>query len=357
MPRSPDYTQQPWRETYSEIIDVRSPSEFAEDHMPGAINLPVLDDAERAKVGTLYKQVCPFDARKLGASLVAQNIAKHLDHHFTTKGKKYHPLVYCWRGGQRSNSMALVLSQIGWTVTLLEGGYKTYRAYVRNQLEQLPQHFSYRVLCGLTGSGKTHILRQLAKRGSQVLDLEDLAHHRGSLLGQEWDGQPSPQPAQKYFESLLLQQLQSFDASKPVWVEAESNKIGQVYLPPFLWQQMKQAECIEVQLPQAARVEWLMQEYPHLVTHPDLLKRKLQPLKPRYGRKKINEWYSFIDTSQWHTLVGDLLENHYDPTYSQSMSHSYVHVEQKLQVANLSDASVDALVDTLVSQERSQLTK
>ena len=349
MPRSPKYTQQPWGETYSQIIDVRSESEFAEDHVPGAINLPVLNNAEREKVGTLYKQVCPFEARKVGASLVAQNIAKHLDTHFANKDKNYHPLVYCWRGGQRSNSMALVLNQIGWQVTVLEGGYKTYRAYVRDRLQYLPQQLTYRVLCGLTGSGKTHILRRLAQRGVQVLDLEGLANHRGSLLGQEWEGQLSPQPSQKHFESLLVQELQRVDVSQSVWVEAESNKIGQVYLPLSLWQQMKQASCVEVQLPQAGRIEWLLQQYPHLIAHPELLKRKLDRLKSRYGREKLNEWYSLIDAGQWHALVGDLLAYHYDPTYSRSMGQSYERVEQRLQITNLSNTSVDALLDTLVA--------
>ena len=347
MPRSPNYTEQPWTKTYSEIIDVRSGSEFTEDHIPGAINLPVLNDVERAKVGTLYKQVCPFEARKVGASLVAQNIARYLDSHLAAKDKRYHPLIYCWRGGQRSNSMALVLSQIGWQVTVLQGGYKTYRTYVRAQLEQLPQQFTYQVLCGLTGSGKTYILHQLAKRGVQVLDLEGLANHRGSLLGQEWEGKPAPQPSQKSFESQILQKLQSFDVSKPVWVEAESNKIGQVYLPPSLWQQMKQANCVEVQFPQAARIEWLLQEYPHLITHPDLLKQKLKRLKSRYGRDKINEWYDLIDAGKWHTLVDDLLTFHYDPAYMRSLGQCYVHVERQLQIADLSDASMNALLDAL----------
>jgi tRNA 2-selenouridine synthase len=231
MPPLPTYTKQPWAETYSEIIDVRSPSEYEEDHIPGAINLPVLDDTERAQVGTIYKQDSPFTARKIGAALVSKNISQHLSQHFAAKGKDYHPLIYCWRGGQRSNSMALVLTQIGWRVTLVEGGYKTYRTYVRNQLEQLPEKFTYRILCGLTGSGKTYILRKMHLSGFQVLDLEALGNHRGSLLGEEWDNRPSPQPSQKYFESLLLQKLQSFNPSETVWVESESNKIGQVYLP------------------------------------------------------------------------------------------------------------------------------
>lgn len=184
MLRSPNYTKLPFTQTYSDIIDVRSQSEFTEDRIIGAINLPVLNDEERAKVGTLYKQ-CPFTARKLGAALVAQNIAQHLTTYFADKEKDYHPLIYCWRGGQRSNSLAMVVSQIGWQVTIIEGGYKTYRAYVREQLEHLPEKFTYRVLAGMTGSGKTHILRHLAALGVQVLDLEGLANHRGSLLGEE----------------------------------------------------------------------------------------------------------------------------------------------------------------------------
>jgi tRNA 2-selenouridine synthase len=220
---------------------------------------------------------------------------------------------------------------------------------VRDQLEQLPLQFTYQVLRGLTGSGKTHILQQLAQRGVQVLDLESLANHRGSLLGQEWEGKLSPQPSQKYFESLLLQQLQTFDDSKPVWVEAESNKIGQLYIPSSLWQKMKQASCIEIQLPQAARIEWLLQHYGHFAAHPDLLKQKLEHLKARYGWKKINEWYSLIDAGQGYTLVRDLLQNHYDPTYKQSINHSYNPTARTLQPKDLSEASVDALLDDLLS--------
>lgn len=347
MPPLPTYTQQPWTETHSEIIDVRSPSEFAADHIPEAINLPVLDDAERAEVGTIYKQ-SPFTARKTGAALVSKNISQHLMQHFAAKDKDYHPLVYCWRGGQRSNSMALVLTQIGWQVAVLQGGYKTYRAYVREQLEQIPDKFTYRVLCGLTGSGKTHILHHLSQCSTQVLDLEGIANHRGSLLGEEWEEKPTPQPSQKYFESLLLQQLQKFIPTKPVWVESESNKIGRVHLPPALWQQMKQASCVEVQLPLSSRVQFLLQEYPHLVTHPDVLKAKLQLLKFRYGREKINQWYQLIDTKQWEKFVQDVLQSHYDPTYTQSMERDFTRVKRSLSLPDLSDASIDKLVTALM---------
>lgn len=345
------YTQQPWAETYSEIIDVRSPSEFAQDRIVGAINLPVLDDAQRSEVGTIYKQSSPFSARKIGAALVANNISQHLTAHFASKDKDYHPLVYCWRGGQRSHSMATILAQIGWRVTLLEGGYKTYRTYVRQQLEQLPTKFTYKVLCGLTGSGKTYILRQLQQRGVQVLDLEALANHRGSLLGEEWHTTPTPQPSQKYFESLLLQQLQKFTPSKVVWVESESNKIGQVYLPPSLWQQIKQANCVEIQLSLLSRVQFLLQEYPYLKTHPDFLKAKLDKLKSRHGKQKLSYWYQLIDNEQWEDFVKDLLLCHYDPTYSQSMERDFTKVEKVLSLADLSDATVSQVLDTLVTEK------
>lgn len=349
MTPSPTYTRQPWSESYSEIIDVRSKSEFAQDHIPKAINLPVLNDDERAEVGTIYKQINSFTARKIGAALVSKNISQHLTEYFATKDKNYRPLVYCWRGGQRSGSMASVLSQIGWRVTLLEGGYKTYRAYVRQQIEDLPQKFTYQVLCGLTGSGKTHILQQMRlTRGAQVLDLEALANHRGSLLGEEWQGKLSPQPSQKYFESLLVEQLQKFNPHQPVWVESESQKIGNIYLPQFLWEKMKQANCIEIQIPIAARVKFLLEEYPHLVDNADILKWKLEKLKSRYGWDKLCHWYQLIDAGEWESFVQDILQYHYDPTYRQSIKRDFPKGDRVLSIPNLSDSSIDALLDSLL---------
>jgi tRNA 2-selenouridine synthase len=317
--RSPIDTTFPLNENYSEIIDVRSENEFAEDCILGAINLPVLNNEERAKVGRIYKQISPFEARKIGAALVAKNISQHLTNHFASKDKNYSPLIYCWRGGQRSNSLALVLMQIGWRVTVLEGGYKTYRAYVRQQLETLPLQFYYTILCGLTGTGKTHLLHQLQQRGEQVLDLEKIANHRGSLLGQEWHDEPVSQPSQKQFDSLLLHHFQQLNRDRTVWLESESNKIGEVYLPSSLWEKMKRSRCIEIQIPQAARVEWLLQEYPHLVNCPELLKSKLSILKHRYGKEKVAFWYRLIDEGNYKNLVRDLLEIHYDPASRHSI--------------------------------------
>jgi tRNA 2-selenouridine synthase len=330
-------TAEPWLHTYSEIIDVRSPAEYAEDHWPGAINLPVLDDAERAEVGTLYKQVDPFTARKRGASLVAKNIARHLQTHFADKDRDYHPLIYCWRGGQRSASLALVLSQVGWQVTVLQGGYKTYRAWVRRQLQSLPQQFTYRVLCGPTGSGKTLLLHYLHQQGAQVLDLEKLACHRGSLLGAEWG---RPQPSQKSFESQLVQVFLKWDPAKPVWVEAESAKVGQLHLPPALWQALTQADCIEVQLPLEERVKGLIAHYPHWIVHPQALKEKLLPLKARYGQARLQRWFELIDAQDWPQFVRELLLQHYDPTYQHGLQRNFNRIRARLELPDLSETTL-----------------
>lgn len=317
------YVTFPLTESYSEIIDVRSPDEYAEDCLPGAVNLPVLDNGERAKVGTAYKQVSPFAARKLGAALVSRNIARHLETHFAAKEKSYHPLVYCWRGGQRSESLATVLTRIGWVVGVIEGGYKTYRAHVRAELETLPQRLQLRVLCGLTGTGKTEILQAMEARGAQVLDLEGLANHRGSLLGQVWSGEPQPQPSQKWFESLLKQALAKFVWERPVWLESESNKIGNLQVPADLWRAMQQAPCREIRVPAEARVRFLLQQYDHMRKNPEFLLEKLEYLKSRHGAHQLALWRRQIERGEWEPFVADLLAKHYDPTYRRSMQQSY----------------------------------
>ncbi|HEY9847536.1 MAG TPA: hypothetical protein V6D03_15240, partial [Candidatus Caenarcaniphilales bacterium] len=203
----------------------------------------------------------------------------------------------------------------------------------------------FKVLCGLTGTGKTYILQRLALRGAQVLDLENLATHRGSLLGEQWQ---TPQPTQKYFESQLLSQLQCFDFKQPVWVEAESNQIGRLYLPQALWQQITQSDCVEIQMPLAPRIQWLLQQYPHLTAHPDILKTKLHKLKFRYGRQKLNEWFRLIDAHNWEALVTDLLQSHYDPTYAYGTQRYYTKVKRVFTLSNLSSTVVDNLVDVLI---------
>jgi len=308
---------------FDEIIDVRTPAEFAEDHIPGAINCPVLSDEERIAVGTLYKQVSPFEARKVGAALVAKNIAYYLQTRFRDHSKSWRPLVYCWRGGQRSGAMCIILAQVGWAAHKLEGGYKTYRRDVLDKLEAPPQNLTLRVICGSTGSGKSRLLASLADAGQQVLDLEMLAGHRGSVLG-KLPGQT--QPSQKWFESALLQSLQRLDPARPVYVEAESNKIGSITLPPALVSAMHASECLLLETPLEVRVAGLLEDYRNHIENPDLLITQLKTLHRFHGSKQLEHWISLIRAEDFAALVAELLTLHYDPSYFRSTAQHYAQL-------------------------------
>lgn len=300
------------------IIDVRTPLEFAEDHIPGAINAPVLTNEERVIVGTMYKQVSPFEATRMGAALVAKNIAHHLQTIFADKPQNWRPLVYCWRGGKRSGSMTAWFNLIGWKARQLEGGYKAYRHLVLEELESLPARFNYQVLCGLTGSGKTRLLRALDECGAQVLDLEDLAKHRGSLLG----ALPGvAQPSQKGFDSLLWQALKRLDPARPVFVESESKKIGVLQLPDALMQSLAKADCIRVEASLDDRVDFLCEDYAALFVDPAAFKQQLARLTELQGRQVIARWHDLIDAGAKAELFRELILQHYDPAYLRS-SHS-----------------------------------
>ena len=333
---------------FDEIIDVRSPAEFALDHVPGAKNYPVLSNEERARVGTLYVQVSPFDARKLGAALVARNIASHVESEFASRPHNWRPLVYCWRGGKRSGGMAHILREIGWRTTTLEGGYQSYRRAVVAELESLPRRFQYVVVCGPTGSGKSHLLSALAAQGGQVLDLEALARHRGSVLG----ALPSePQPSQKMFDSLLWQQLRHFNPSLPVFIEAESRRIGSVQLPSALLENMRAGRCARIEPTIEERVRFLIAEYRHLTVDPDLLKAQLRLLSDLQPRSVIEQWEQCINAGAWAELVTDLLERHYDPLYRRSNLRNYPHPEEALVLrpAGLDAQSMAGSAATLMS--------
>ncbi len=322
---------------FDAIIDVRSPAEFAEDHLPGAINCPVLDDDQRVQVGTMYKTVSAFEAKKLGATLVAKNIAHHIESHFQRLPQDWKPLIYCWRGGNRSGAMALIFARIGWPVTQLDGGYKAYRNYVNTELAVLPQALSFNVLCGPTGSGKSRLLRLLEGQGAQVLDLEKLAAHRGSVLG---DLPTSAQPSQKRFESLLWELLSKFDPARPIFVEAESKKVGKLRVPELLMEKMRSSPCIKVELAIADRVALLMQEYPHFIEDPVLLNTKLDFLTDLHGNEKIAHWHQLALNGQAPELVDELLRRHYDPGYLQSIRRNFQLLDQAESLA-LTDISED----------------
>ena len=323
---------------YDSIIDVRSESEFALDHVPGAINCPVLSDGERAQVGTIYKQNSAFEAKKIGAALVAKNIALHLQHTMADKPRDWKPLIYCWRGGNRSGAMAHILAKIGWPAVQLDGGYREYRRSVLSLLDSEPQTLSFRVICGTTGSGKSRLLTSLASKGAQVLDLEQLAAHRGSVLG----GIPGePQPSQKMFESRIWQKLRSFTAVRPVYVESESRKIGNLRVPEKLMDKMRASACVHLQTSIADRVALLIEDYPHLVADSTLLGSQLDHLVALHGHAKIRTWRDMAQTGEISRLVEELLTQHYDPAYLRSIERNFSGYSQARSLT-LEDISFNA---------------
>ncbi|MBI3716513.1 MAG: tRNA 2-selenouridine(34) synthase MnmH, partial [Betaproteobacteria bacterium] len=322
---------------FDQIIDVRSPGEFALDHLPGAINLTVLDDAQRAAVGTLYKQESAFAAKKIGAAWVAANIARHLQESLAKHPKSWKPLVYCWRGGSRSGAMTHILRSIGWDAKQLAGGYKAWRGQVIADLHTLPEPFDFRVICGRTGSGKSRLLEALAAEGAQVLDLEQLAAHKGSVLG-ELPGES--QPSQKSFESSIWATLSAFDAAKPVFVEAESKKVGDLRVPQPLIERMWLGACIEVQTSAELRVRLLREEYAHFIANPAHLLEKLDCLSPLHNKAQLQAWIRQVRDGNWDEFVAGMLENHYDPAYEKSMFSNYRNARAAhiLMVADISAA-------------------
>ncbi|WP_170428744.1 tRNA 2-selenouridine(34) synthase MnmH [Ruegeria arenilitoris] len=319
---------------FDTVIDVRSPAEFAEDHLPGAINLPVLDNEERARVGTIYVQESPFLARKLGAALVFRNAANHIEHSLAHHEGGWKPLVYCWRGGQRSGSFTWMLQQIGWRAEVVKGGYRTYRRLVYRFLYQDPLPHRLIALDGYTGTAKTDLLVHLNRRGVQVLDLEGLANHRGSLLGE----MPGGQPSQKAFESTLAAALCGLDPARPVVVEAESSKIGTLILPPSLWTALRNAPRIQVQASIEARTAYLVNAYNDILSDADRLRDRLSPLRFHRGHEVVDGWLSLIDAGDKQALTQALMEQHYDPSYAKSSRARRAEVVAQVDAATLDDA-------------------
>ncbi len=334
---------------FDEVVDVRTPSEFAEDHVPGAVNRPVLSDEERVRVGTLYKQVSAFTGRKAGAALVSHNIARHVEASFMDKPKSWRPLIYCWRGGKRSEAMVHILREIGWDAQRLEGGYKAYRRAVVAELPQLARRCRLRVVCGLTGAGKSRLLEALDRLGAQVLDLEKLAAHRGSVLGKLPD---EPQPAQKMFESGIWWRLRSFGAQRAVFVESESKRIGALQVPDELMSAMRESECVRVETAIATRVQLLQEQYAHFVADPAVLGRQLDCLMQLHGRAAIESWKELAQRREWDVLVRELLERHYDPAYTRSIASHYLHMVQArtVKIAACDDASFAAAARALIGE-------
>lgn len=299
---------------FDTVIDVRSPAEFAEDHIPGAINLPALSNEQRAEVGTIYKQISPFDGRKIGAGMVIRNVADHIDGPLMEKDGAWRPLVYCWRGGQRSGVFSTLLSEIGWRADTVKGGYTSFRRLVKARLYDDPLAHRFILLDGYTGTAKTEILPRLAARGVQVIDLEGLAGHRGSLLGD----MPGGQPSQKAFETRLATALCQLDPARPVVIEAESSKIGRIVLPASVWAAMLAAPRIVIQAPEAARAAYLATAYREVIEDPQVVKTKLEPLRRLRGHATVDRWIALSQQGALVDLSHALMVDHYDPSYAKS---------------------------------------
>ncbi len=335
---------------FSAIIDARSEDEYAEDHLPGAVNWPSLNNEERAIVGTLYKQVSPFEARKRGAGLVSANIARHIAREVLDKPKDWKPLVYCWRGGKRSGSLSLVLDQIGFRVHLVEGGYKAFRTAVLEDIPRIAPTLQYRVVCGPTGSGKTRLLHALREQGAQVLDLEGLAQHRSSVLGLV-PGQK--QPTQKRYDTLVWQALRGFDPARPVYVESESKKVGNVSVPEALILAMRASPCIDLRLDDEERVALLMEDYDWFVKDPDFFCDRLATLTELRGHAVVGGWQERARSGRTPEVVRELLVQHYDPMYAASIRRNFTQYPQAMvqAVADRSPASMAQAAAQLLAQD------
>ncbi|MGE8655954.1 MAG: tRNA 2-selenouridine(34) synthase MnmH [Achromobacter sp.] len=331
---------------FDAIIDVRSPLEYADDHIPGALNAPVFSNEERALVGTRYRE-SPFEATRLGAAIAARNIARHLDTTFADRPQGWRPLIYCWRGGKRSGSMTVMFNMIGWRARQLDGGYKTYRRATLEALDTLPAALRFVVLTGPTGSGKTRLLGALAQAGAQTLDLEALAAHRGSLLGAR-PGQA--QPTQKRFDTLLAARLRELDADRPVFVEAESRKIGAVALPAALLAAVHRGACVAVTASREDRAAFLLQDYAQLFDDPEGFKSQLLRLVGLHSRDTVSGWLRMIDEGRRADLARALIDHHYDPAYARSSQAHFTQLPRALPVVfRPNDADVVAQARALLA--------
>ena len=330
------------------MCDARSPGEYEEDHVIGALSTPVLSDEERARVGTLYKQVSPFEARRLGAALVSKNVADILMREFQDAPADARVLVYCWRGGDRSLSLAHTLSRVGFDVHLIKGGWKAYRARVRAELPSLGQ-YDLRLLRGVTGCQKTKLLHALRRKGAQVIDLEGAANHKGSILGVNVD---SAQPSQKLFEGRLVAQAARFDRRRPVFVEGESSLVGQRVVPSALLHAMRAAPTVVVGAPMAERVRFIRRDYEYFEGRAvGELKERLRRLRQLRGGETVDRWLAQVDAGDFDAFVQDMLESHYDPAYEAAAARDWTgETLETVVVEGVGGDAVDRVAEGLLAR-------
>ena len=332
---------------FDTIIDVRSPLEFAEDHIVGAINCPVLSDLERQKVGTIYKKESSFKAKIIGSSLTAKNIAFHIENNFMEKKGSWQPLIYCWRGGQRSKAFSIVLSEVGWRTNQLKGGYKEYRNQVINFLDNIGPKLKITLISGKTGSAKTKILKSIENEGGQILDLEGLANHKGSLLGKIPD---LIQPSQKFFESLIFNKIQNLNLKDKIYIEAESSKIGNIHIPKSIWKKMIKSPRIEISANVELRTKFLVSDYDYMCNDPTLINPIIKGLKNRLSKELFDEWTNLINKKNWFDLTKSFLENHYDPSYSSNTIKNDRKVIKKITATSLNNSDIKDIAKKILNK-------
>jgi tRNA 2-selenouridine synthase len=292
-------------------VDVRSPSEFSKAHIPGATNIPLFSDEERAEVGTTYKQKGRKAAVKLGLSMVGPKILKKAAaaEQIADAGRQL--IVHCWRGGMRSENMAWLFSRLDIECYVLKGGYKTYRHFARDYFKK-PK--DVRVLGGLTGSGKTELLHVLSREGEQIIDLEDLANHKGSAFGTIGE---DPQPSTEQFENLLFESLFGLEMHKPIWVEDESHMIGKIHVPEEFYEIMRNSPVFKIELDKKHRIQRLVDQY--VQSDPEELKNAIRKISKRLGGEKTQNALKAIDRRDYHTAA-DIALTYYDKTYLYGLS-------------------------------------
>ena len=331
---------------YDTIIDVRSQSEYDEDHIPGAINLPVLNDRERRKIGTIYKKKSPFEAKVLGSSFISKNISEYLVKNLKNKNGAWRPLVYCWRGGQRSKALYLIMKEIGWRVSQLEGGYKYYRKDVTKKLQNLSPKLKIVLISGKTGTGKTKLLNEIKTNNGQILDLEGIACHKGSLLGKDLKNN---QPSQKFFESLLYDALKNINLKKNIYLEAESSKIGNLHIPQPLWKKMLISKKINIETTLESRIKFLLNDYKYAQLDEKFFKPLIDGLKRRISKKTIDEWKFFIKNKDWKLLTESLLINHYDPAYISNYNKKNHKIIKNFTIKNVTKSELKSLANKILN--------
>jgi tRNA 2-selenouridine synthase len=330
------------------IIDARSPREFAEDHLPGAINLPVVFDDEYAEVGTTHR-TDPMRAYQIGVAYSLKNIARHLELPFFRTSRRISILVYCFRGGKRSKLWTDTLETIGYKVDRLPTGWKGYRNWVRQTLDEVPTHLQLNVLSGPTGCGKTRLLLALREAGAQVIDLEALASHRGSIIG-AIPGRT--QPSQKFFDSLLLAEIGRLDLAEQVWIESESKRIGRVQLPAALFHRMHGGRLFAVETPMSQRIAMWRREYPHFERDPTGLVIQLSHLKALVSGATLEKWVAMAERRDIDVLFESIMLDYYDPAYFRSTKKNYVHTEHaiKIQLETLDSAYLANIARRLIAE-------